>query len=601
VIETFRSPRSLSTFVASIQAEPFTEWKPRGSTALTAALPGLLSVVLTGIESTKSKKETQVKRRKQALALLCGGAMLIGSVMAAEGVASPPGWPHLTNVPTANTRSDGYAPASKLSPQLGQITVAQGSTRLENGSALTSYYGYNNDVLNAIGEPQMVPTPTNPTHEAKKTEPDKNTYLVFKHGLEGADGHYDYGTHFLFQGHEGGAGGAGVLTRINLDADNEHQITLLATSDAGGHPLATIDGSTWDPWAKRLLLTTENQNAPTYAATPDYPSVVTDLSGSLGRGGYEGIQNDSDGNIWIVEDIGGSSKPGTTAKRPNSFVYRYVPKKPGDLQHGKLQALQVFNGAEEPITFASQAALNSPDQVALHTYGKSFKTRWVTIHDTAVDGFAPFVAIDLAKAANATPFKRPENGLFQPSSKFRTFFFDETGDTNATSPENEIGGWGSIMKLTQSDPSASTGKLTLFYKGDQAHAGIDNVAFLSRDDITFVEDAGDTLHAQRNALDSGFVWDVDADYSKAANQPIRWLAEGRDASATLDAANGGFGSNDGDNEITGVHVSDGDTGTDGILGAKIPDLDSHAWRWFYTQQHGDNRTYEVVVKHHHDW
>ena len=47
-----------------------------------------------------------------------------------------------------------------------------------------------------------------------------------------------------------------------------------------------------------------------------------------------------------------------------------MPAKPGDLQHGKLQALQVLNGADEPITFASQEALNSPDQLALHTYGK---------------------------------------------------------------------------------------------------------------------------------------------------------------------------------------------------------------------------------------
>ncbi|HKB52070.1 MAG TPA: alkaline phosphatase PhoX [Solirubrobacterales bacterium] len=321
------------------------------------------------------------------------------------------------------------------------------------------------------------------------------------------------------------------------------------------------------------------------------------MSGALGRGGYEGIQNDSDGNIWILEDVGGASKPGTTAKRPNSFVYRYVPTKPGDLQHGKLQALQVLNGKNEPITFASQAALNSPDQLALHTYGNTFDTRWVTIHDTAVDGNAPFVAIDLAKAANATPFKRPENGLFQPGSKFKTFFFDETGDTNATSPENgAAGGWGSVMKLTQSGPSAGTGKLTMFYLGDQAHSGFDNVAFLSRDKISLVEDAGDTLHGQRNALDSGYVWDVNSDYSNPANQPVRWLAEGRDPSATIDAANGGFGKNDGDNEITGLHVSDGDTGAEGILGAGVPNLDNPHWRWFYTQQHGDNPTYEVILK-----
>ena len=92
--------------------------------------------------------------------------------------------------------------------------------------------------------------------------------------------------------------------------------------------VATIDGSTWDPWAKLLLFTTENTSAPTYSATPGYPSKVEDVSGALRRGGYEGIQDDSNGNIWIVEDVGGPHKPGTTAKQPNSFVYRYVPKSP---------------------------------------------------------------------------------------------------------------------------------------------------------------------------------------------------------------------------------------------------------------------------------
>jgi len=540
-----------------------------------------------------------VIRRKQTLSLLVAGALCIGAVAPAGGMASPSGLT-LTGVPTANTRSDGYAPASKLSPQLDQFTVAQGATPLENPSALTSYYGYDNDVLGPAGQPQMVPIPANPAIEAKKTEPDKNTYLVFKHSLDGADPGYDYGSHFLFQGHEGGGGGE--LTRINLDADADHRVTLLAMTDVGGKPLATIDGSTWDPWAKRLLLTTENPSAPIYAATPGFPSAVVDVSGALGRGGYEGIQDDSDGNIWIVEDIGGSSKPGTTAKRPNSFVYRYVPAHPGDLQHRRLQALQVLNGKNEPITFASQLPLNSPDQLALHTYGNTFDTHWVTIHNTAVDGNSPFVATDLAKAANATPFKRPENGQFQPGSKFKTFFFDETGDTNATSPENGVGGWGSIMELTQSNPSASSGKLTMFFRCDEAHSGIDNVAFLSKNQISFVEDAGDTLHAQRNALDSAFIWDTGLNYANASNQPVRWLAEGRDASATLDAANGGFGTNEGDNEITGLLVSDGDAGTDGILGAEIPNLGDRDWRWFYTQQHGDNRTYEVVVKdtHHHD-
>jgi hypothetical protein len=534
--------------------------------------------------------------RKRTLSLLVAAAVTAGAVFVTAGSASPPSDVSLTNVPSANTKSDGYSPASMLSPELSQTVVAQGATKLENTSALTSYYGYDNDVLGAAGEPQMVPTPTNPT-EAHKTEPDKNTYLVFKHGLAGTDPGYDYGTHYLFQGHEGGAGGAGYITRINLDADARHRVTLMATHDVNGNQIATIDGSTWDPWARRLLFTTENPSAPTYSATPGYPSKVVDVSGALGRGGYEGIQDDSAGNLWIVEDIGGSFKDATKAKRPNSFIYRYVPRERGDLEHGKLQALQVRNANGRPITFDSQAALNSPDQVALHTSGNTFDTRWVTIHNTATDGNAPFNANDLAKARRATPFKRPENGQFRPGSDFGQFYFDETGDTDATSPENgSAGGWGSVMKLTQHGPSADTGKLTMLYKGDQAHSGFDNAAFLSQDQISFVEDAGDTLHSQRNALDSGYVLDVNTDYSQPGNHPLRWLAEGRDASATIDSANGGFGKNDGDNEITGLHVSDGSPGVNGILGAKVPELSDPRWRWFYTQQHGDNPTYEVIPR-----
>jgi hypothetical protein len=525
-------------------------------------------------------------RKKLAAA---AGAAALAAAAVAVAIASPS--TDLTSVPSANTRSTGYAPPSILSPELAQIAVAQGSTRVENPSAAISYYGYDNDTLNAAGQPVMVASAATGNAEAHKTEPDKNVYLVFAKGLSGADPNYDYGSHFLFQGHETGA--PGYITRINLDADAAHRVTVLATQDSNGNAIADIDGATWDPFAQRLLFTTENADHPTYSATPDYPSQVVDVSGALGRGGYEGIQDDSDGNLWIVEDIGGASKPGTTAKRPNSFVYRYVPAAPGDLANGKLQALQVLKPGGTPITFDSQAALQSTDQVDLHTYGGTFDTKWVTIHDTATDGTQPFNANTLAKAADATPFKRPENGQFRPDGKFREFYFDETGDTNASSPENDCcGGWTAVMKLTQSGPSAATGKLTLFYKGDQAHAGFDNVAFFNRDLISFVEDAGDGLHSSRNALDSGFLLDATVDYSNPANVPLRWLAEGRDPSATLDADNAG----EGDNEITGIHVSDGNPGKQGLLGARAPHPfePSGHWRVFYTQQHGDNITYEVI-------
>jgi hypothetical protein len=505
----------------------------------------------------------------------------VAATATAVAVADPSGGPSLTPVSTANTRSPGYAPASRLSAELSQIVVAQGSTKLENPIPGLAYYGYDGD------QPVMMPLPTAPTVEAHKTEPDKNVYLVLK-GQHGPDAHYDYGTHFLFQGHESGT--PGYVTRINLDADAAHRVTLLATV-----PTGDIDGITWDPWARKLIVTTENAGAPTYALDASFPSTVTDLSGSLGQAGYEGIQDDNDGNLWIAEDIGGPNKPGTTAKLPNSFIYRYVPRRPGDLLNGKLEVLQVLNEAGQPITQASQTAINSPDQVALHTYGKSFRTKWIVIHDTATDGTAPFNANTRAKAANGTPFKRPENSAFHPGSRFDEFFFDETGDTNATSVENDNGGWGSVFKIAQRDPSADTGSLTLSYKADETTAGMDNMAFLSKNTLTFVQDAGDGLHGQANALDSGWAYDV----TDRTPSPIRWLAEGRDASATYDAGCGGACGNDGDNEITGVHVSDGDPSVGGVLGAKIPDLRDSDWRWFYTQQHGDNNTFEVLLSNAH--
>jgi Alkaline phosphatase PhoX len=527
------------------------------------------------------------KMRKRILWMLPVAAAAAGAAVA---LAEPPSGPSLTPVPAANTKSPGYAPASVLSPELSQVAVAQGATKLENPTAQVSYYGYDNDTVNAAGQPLMVPSSTT-SGEAHKTEPDKNAYLVFKEGLTGADPSYDYGSHFLYQGHE--TGSPGYLTRINLDADAAHRVTLMTTLPSGN-----TDGITWDPWSKQLILTAEDTSKPTWAATADYPSTLTDLSGSLGMGGYEGVQNDSDGNVWLVEDVSGPSKGGTAAKVPNSFVYRFAPRDPSDLTKGKLEALQVLNASGDPITQASQTTLNAAESVALHTYGNSFRTRWVVVHDTAVDGTAPFNANAAAKAKNATPFKRPENAQFRPGTKFGEFYFDETGDTNATSPENDTaGGWGSIMKLTQAGPSAAGGTLTMFYKANESTTGFDNVTFLSKNLVTFVQDAGDTLHTQANALDSGWVFDVTQDYSQAGVQPTRWLAEGRDPSATLDSANGGFGKNEGDNEITGVHVSDGDPTANGILGAKIPELNNPNWRWFYTQQHGDNFTYEVLLKH----
>ena len=130
-----------------------------------------------------------------------------------------------------------------LSPELMQVIAAQGSTPVENPTALIKYYGYLND------QPNLLPAFSS-NFKASKTEPDKNTYLVLR-DLTGADPNYDYGERSLFQGHE--VGTPGTITRVNLDADAAHRVTVLANTEQDGvTPLPTIDGSTWYPWAERL-------------------------------------------------------------------------------------------------------------------------------------------------------------------------------------------------------------------------------------------------------------------------------------------------------------------------------------------------------------
>ena len=505
-----------------------------------------------------------------------------------------------TNVPSANPKIAGMAAPNVLSPELFETPVAQGSNALENPTASVTFYGYDNNGT-------MVPTVAGSREEATKTEPDKNTYLVLK-GQKGADLHYNYGTHFLFQGHELGLTGGtvhGYITRINLDADGTHRVTLMADQDANGQPLPNIDGSTWYPFSQRLLFTSEGSlGGGVWQATLDVPSKVEPLTGIIGQGGYEGIQADLKGNLIIVEDVGGTSS--SFAKRPNSYIYRFVPTNPSDLtKGGKLQALQVTSHADpsRPIYFdffaSADAHILSQDVKDMHTYGIVFNTTWVTIHDTAVDGTANFNAIAAAKAKHATPFKRPENGQFRPGSNFTEFYFDETGDTdNRTQAGATYGGFGAIFKLVL---NGDHGQLSLIYNApDAVHAGFDNCGFWDADHIVFVEDAGDTLHTQRNALDSAWLFDLKTSYAHGA-QPIRILAEGRDASATLDSLFGASGSpftgtfnNEGDNEITGWHLSDGDPSVLGLLGAKIPKPSQGGWRLFYTQQHGDNITWEIL-------
>ena len=140
-------------------------------------------------------------RKKLAAA---GGAVALAAIAVAVAIASPA--TDLTGVPSANTNRRATRRPRCSRRNSRRSLVAQGSTKVENPSAAISYYGYDNDMLNSAGQPVMVPRPR-PATEAHKTEPDKNTYLVFDRACTGADPTYDYGKSFLFQGHETGSAG----------------------------------------------------------------------------------------------------------------------------------------------------------------------------------------------------------------------------------------------------------------------------------------------------------------------------------------------------------------------------------------------------------
>ncbi|HEU5038643.1 MAG TPA: alkaline phosphatase PhoX [Nocardioides sp.] len=513
------------------------------------------------------------------LGLVAGSSLVGAAAMSAD--AHDPHDAHdaarVEPVPSANPRA-GIVD-NVLTSSAAQTSVAWGNLPLTNPDTANgvTHYGYNT----LDGGPL-----TQATDEARKTEPDKNVYLVLN------------GHHYLYQGHEGGP--RGYVTRIDLDeTDPAKRVSLVADVDTDGNAFPTIDGITWDPFTHQLLLAAESK-----APAGGVFGVSLDANGdpvdgratrldALGSGGYEGVQNDKDGNVWLVEDIGGASASG--GKAPNSYVYRFRPTDRTDLtQGGTLEALQILRKDGTPVT-AAQLQADPADQFIadLHTYGTSFRTRWVTVHTGAPTAFDATAA---AKAAGATPLKRPENGVFRPGTDFKEFYFTETGDTSTAS--TLPGAFGGVFRLSQSGPSAATGTITIAAVGDAAHTGLDNIAFLTRDDLLVVEDAGDSLHQQRDALDSGYLYDLGAAKGgkgrggKKAPKPVRWLAEGRDASATFDAT-GGPSYNDGDNEITGIHVSDGDPTTAGLLGAKVPNPARTTWRTFWTQQHGDNTTWEV--------
>ena len=472
-----------------------------------------------------------------------------------------------------NARKRSGSPDTVIVDGFALKKVVDGSFVLENPSGVVTKFGF--------------------LSTGTLTEPDENTYLVLGSNPGGPTPGFDYGRHFLFQGHEN-SGNRAYVTRINLDVtDHAHKVTLLTPVDVSGLTnFNSIDGSTYNPFTNTLLFTQEaGTNGGVIEIGTSWPPTVRTLYGILGRGGYEGIHPDDQGNLLIIEDVGGTfvnvnpndATSAKVARQPNSFVYRFVPKDPTDLSAGGiLQALRVsINGT--PVTFHADDPVGdtfSQAQLDLHTPGTSYDVDWVTVHDTEADGTASFSANGRAKTAGATPFKRPENAQFLPGSSFLTFFFDPTGDTDAQAGNTpalaQRGSWGSIFRVDLNS-DRNSGKISLFVLGDANHASFDNLTFSDDHTLLAAEDRGDTLHIQLNKLDS--VWAFATDGSAA---PRRFVALGRDK-ASITAGE--------DNEPTGLHVSAGGASSTDLPGTSNNLISPRA---FLTRQHGDNQVWEIV-------
>ena len=157
----------------------------------------------------------------------------VAAVLTAGGVA-------VAQIATgvSNPQPRSGSPANVLAAGYEAIGFSSGSFPTATGTGIFKSYGFLDDHA------------TQASGLDTKTEPDQNTYLVTDNNPGGPTEDYDYGRHFLIQGHEVFAGSHAYFTRVNLDVqDPDHRITLLNTRAANGDTsLTSIDGSTYDPF-----------------------------------------------------------------------------------------------------------------------------------------------------------------------------------------------------------------------------------------------------------------------------------------------------------------------------------------------------------------
>lgn len=141
-----------------------------------------------------------MRHRHRMLLTLVAAILSLGTALA-PGVQAGSVYDLMLEVEGGNPRSG--LQTNDVAAGYSLTRVVTGSDQLENPADSIVTFGFLNDF-----PPQTI--------EPSKTEPDQNLYLVFSSNPGGPTPHYEYGRHFLYQGHEN-ANDMAYVTRINLD------------------------------------------------------------------------------------------------------------------------------------------------------------------------------------------------------------------------------------------------------------------------------------------------------------------------------------------------------------------------------------------------
>lgn len=258
-------------------------------------------------------------------------------------------------------------------------------------------------------------------------------------------GRYLYRTHEVRPGADLSAYQGGAVSVVDLKSGDAKVVVQRKDWEA-------LDGIVWTPW--HTVLFAEETGSPKFA-DPDYPEAKRGLlyelelnkkdhtvaakvtvRPMLGAVAHEGIEIDAEGNVYVIdEDASGS-------------LYKFVPKKFGDLSDGQLYALKVDDSANGDkvgpaqwipldMSIATVDARLAAELVGATSYGRPEdlerigKTLYVAItsearvlsislnNEPVVENFvkAGVNAPLENKAANVTGFKSPDNLANGPDGK----------------------------------------------------------------------------------------------------------------------------------------------------------------------------------------